>query len=304
MNNLNRITFLLTLLSILISCQKNADNNQIKMEENMYLGKWLAINKEGSYYYCTDSDKSIEISKNKIYDHTPVEDSNFSIDHVKSIKNQTYLYLDNQESSYYILKWVDKEKGIISIKLNNYDANLFIIDNKIKSIENKSCQPKSKLCEFKDAHNNYKFQLEPGEYTNEKEQKYPISAWILITNNKNKNSQEIYFEPNSWAMYPNLPCSDFIINDFNFDGLVDFAIVWDNGGNSGKLYEYYFQDKDGKFSPDDAFPLQHGMLAEDINTSKKTITTKSIVGCCNYNINQYTLKNDGKWETSSVQKKM
>ena len=40
-----------------------------------------------------------------------------------------------------------------------------------------------------------------------------------------------------------------------FDNLEDFAIVWDEGGNAGKLYEYYFQDKNGNFSILDTFLL-------------------------------------------------
>ncbi|WP_353150184.1 hypothetical protein [Chryseobacterium sp.] len=121
--------------------------------------------------------------------------------------------------------------------------------------------------------------VEAGEYTNEKEQKYPISAWIIITDKKNKKSQEIHFEPNSWTTYSDLPCNSFFVKDFNFDGLEDFTIVWDQGGNAGKLYEYYFQDKNGIFSTIDSFPLQHGMLAEDIDVTNKTIITQSIAGC-------------------------
>ena len=105
-------------------------------------------------------------------------------------------------------------------------------------------------------------------------------------------------------MYSDLPCNDFIVKDFNFDGLEDFAIVWDNGGNGGELYEYYFQHKSGMFSPTDSFPLQHGMLAEDINIANKTITTQSVVGCCHYNLNTYNLKSNGNWEVLSEQKEL
>ncbi|WP_027381948.1 XAC2610-related protein [Epilithonimonas caeni] len=307
MKKLNKIAYLWMFFSILISCQtkeeKTVTNENLKVADNkLFYGKWLPINKKNDkYYYCTDVDKFIEIGKNKIFDHNPMEDSNFSIDHIKNIGNQTYLYLDKQEASYYILNWIDKERDIISCKLNDYDANLFMLENKIKSIENKSCQPKSKSCEFSDVATRYKFTLEVGEYTNEKEQKYPISAWIIITDKKNKKQQEIHFEPNSWSVYSDLPCKDFVIKDFDFDGLKDFAIVWDNGGSSGKLYEYYFQDKNGEFSPAESFPLQHGMLGEDINVTNKTITTQTTVGCCHINLNKYKLNSKGMWETFSEQ---
>ena len=67
------------------------------------------------------------------------------------------------------------------------------------------------------------------------------------------------------------------------------------------MYEYYFQDKNGNFSILDTFPLQHGILAEDINIENKTVTTKSIVGCCHYNLNKYKLNANGSWLTSSKQ---
>ena len=101
-----------------------------------------------------------------------------------------------------------------------------------------------------------------------------------------------------------MPCDSFTVEDFNFDGLEDFAFVWDEGGNAGKLYEYYFQDKNGNFSPLDSFPLQHAMLAEDINVANKTITTKSVVGCCHFNVNTYKLNLNKNWETTSLQEKI
>ncbi|WP_326983277.1 hypothetical protein VUJ46_01645 [Chryseobacterium sp. MYb264] len=307
MKKLSQISYLWLFFSMLSSCQtkdeKNPiDNKQVETDNNSYIGKWLPIDKNNEkYYYCTDSNKFIEVGKNTIYDHTPMENSNFSINHVRNEGNETYLYLDKQESSYYILNWIDREQGIISCKLNDYDTNLFIIEKKLNTIENKSCQQKSKSCNISDVFNKYKFILEAGEYRNDKEQKYPVSAWITVTNLKNKKSQEIYFEPNSWSVYSDLPCNDLIIKDFNFDGLEDFAFVWDNGGSSGKLYEYYFQDKNGNFSPADSFPLQHGILAEDISKANKTITVQSIVGCCHINLNQYKLNSNGRWETSSEQ---
>jgi hypothetical protein len=310
-NILSRLSYIGLLISIISSCQSKEGkqiNNSVPSENNvgtLYTGKWFSINKEGNkYYHCTDDDRFFQIDKDKIYDHTAMEDSNFNIDHTKNKGNQTFFYIDKQESSYYILNWVDKNKGIISYQFNNYKPSLFIADKEIKNIENKTCQPKTKSCDLNNLSSKYKFKIEAGEYKNEKEQKYPISAWIIITDKKSAKSQEIHFEPNSWSTYADLPCNSFFVKDFNFDGLEDFAIVWDEGGNAGKLYEYYFQDKNGNFSPTDSFPLQHGMLAEDIDVTKKIITSQGVVGCCHININKYKLNTNGNWETSSEQQEL
>lgn len=43
---------------------------------------------------------------------------------------------------------------------------------------------------------------------------------------------------------------DFIVADFNFDGLEDFAVAVDNGGNGGYIYSFYNQNKMGRFEND------------------------------------------------------
>lgn len=163
---------------------------------------------------------------------------------------------------------------------------------------NKKYFSTAKSCEFKNLSNKYEFILEAEEYKNEKEQKYPTSAWIIVKNKKNGKSQEIHYEPNSWTSYQDLPCTNFFVKDFNFDGLEDFAIVWDQGGVE-KLYEYYLQDKNGNFSAVASFPLQHGILAENIDLVNKIITTQSIIGCCHVNINKYKLNSNTTWDISS-----
>ena len=207
MGKIKQTSFLWIVFTILFSCKvksesKEIDNkNQKEENHNLLEGKWLAIKKNNNdYYYCTDSDKFIEINKNKIYDYTPVENSNFDIDHIKNIGNKTYLYLDKNEASYYTLSWIDKGKGIISCKLNDYDSNLFIAETKIKTIENKSCESKGQSCALSDSSNKYQFTLEGREYTNEKDQTYPISAWIIIKNQKTKKEQE---KPNTNGKWRN-----------------------------------------------------------------------------------------------------
>lgn len=186
------------------------------------------------------------------------------------------------------------------------DREKLFISSSGKSLKNYSdlLTEKTKSCIIKNPKGKFNFTLEAGEFSNEKEQKYPISAWITITDINNKKLQEIHFEPNSWATVISLPCEKFFVKDFNFDGLEDFAILWDIGGSGGELYEYYFQDKKVNFSIIKSYPLQHGVLAEEINTVNKTISTQTIVGCCHYNLNTYELKSDGSWETSSQQKQI
>jgi len=311
-NRLRRLRYLSLLLFTTFCCQSKEEkeaNITFSSEaatNKSYFGKWFLVNKySDSYYYCTDSDRLFELGKNKIFDHTPVEDSHFNIDHVKTRDERTYFYIDQQETSYYILKWIDKSKGIISYQFNNYDPILFVSEKDRKRIDSKTCNTKIKSCQFNDLSNNYKFSVEESEYQDEKAQKYPTAAWIIITNKKkSKIAQEIRFEPNSWAIYSELPCDGFIVKDFNFDGLEDFAIVWDDGGNAGRLYEYYFQDKEGNFSTSTSFPLQHGVLADDVDNVKKTITTASPVGCCSINVNTYILRSNGTWEGSTRQEKL
>ena len=309
-NTLKQLSYFWLLLFLIISCQSKESKQIIDINasksitENSYSGKWFLVNKKNDiYYYCIDSDRFLEISKNKILDHTPMEDSNFNIDHFKTKGNSTYFYINKNESSYYNLKWIDKNKGILSYQLNSYEPSLFINEKQLKTIENRMCKPKTKSCDFTDHSNKFKFTLEAAEYSNEKLQKNPISAWIIIINKTNSKSQEIHYEPNSWATYSDLPCNSFTIKDFNFDGLEDFAIVWDEGGNGGKLYEYYFQNENGNFYTLDSFPLQHGLLAEDFDFKNKTITTESPVGCCNINVNTYKLNSDKTWEKTNRQEK-
>lgn len=81
----------------------------------------------------------------------------------------------------------------------------------------------------------------------------------------------------STGINTNIPVSDngsgdFIVIDLNFDGLEDFAILSDSGGNGGPIYSFYIQNKKGKFTKDtyltetmEFFPLQ-------INRIKKRLT--------------------------------
>jgi hypothetical protein len=66
---------------------------------------------------------------------------------------------------------------------------------------------------------------------------------------------------------------NFIVADFNFDGLEDFAIKSDPGGNGGPLYEYFLQAKDRKFYKSLYLSETVEFFPIEINSTKKTITT-------------------------------
>ncbi|WP_270421593.1 XAC2610-related protein [Chryseobacterium indologenes] len=275
-----------------------------KLKSNKQLQDFILKNslkiKEKAYQYYVNYYNNLPAEELKTC--CPDDFNNFN--KVKKIKNLSSLDIEKNLGMY-----IDYESITITIVGNQkYKPIVFTKTNEeINSDSDEqqavtTTQPDNK-CELGKLSDKYKFVLEVGEYKNEKEQTYPISAWVIATNKKSGKSQEIHFEPNSWAAYSSLPCNSFFVKDFNFDGLEDFAIVWDQGG-AEKLYEYYFQDEKGNFTPVESFPLQHGMLAENIDTTNKTITTQSIVGCCHINLNKYKLNTNGTWETSSEQRKV
>lgn len=92
---------------------------------------------------------------------------------------------------------------------------------------------------------------------------------------------------------------DFIIADFNFDNLEDFAILYDFGGNGGPLYSYYFQDKkDDTFKTEKQFPLNEGPFPKNIDRNNNTLTISGPRGCCKVSTTIFQLK-DNKWDVLS-----
>ncbi|MEC4003617.1 hypothetical protein OX283_003010 [Flavobacterium sp. SUN052] len=66
---------------------------------------------------------------------------------------------------------------------------------------------------------------------------------------------------------------NFIVADFNFDGMEDLAIKRDVGGNGGPLYAYFLQAKDKKFYESLYLSNTVEFFPIEINSTKKTITT-------------------------------
>lgn len=90
---------------------------------------------------------------------------------------------------------------------------------------------------------------------------------------------------------------NFIVADFNFDGLEDFAIKSDPGGNGGPLYTYFLQAEDRKFYKSSYLTDTMQFFPTEINTSKKTLTTflHANANQKNRRIFKYN-QNEKKWE--------
>lgn len=66
---------------------------------------------------------------------------------------------------------------------------------------------------------------------------------------------------------------NFIVADFNFDSLEDFAIKNDPGGNGGPLYTYFLQTEDRKFYRSKYLSDIVQFFPIEINSVNKTLTT-------------------------------
>lgn len=145
----------------------------------------------------------------------------------------------------------------------------------------------------------------------------PSKFKIRITR-ENKTSQDIIYSPGIWpAINDSINLTridyfnsdneikegienyhDFIVADFNFDNLKDFAILYDYGGNGGPIYSYFFQNKDGKFTEDEKFPLNKGFFPKTMDKTNKRLTIIRPQGCCKTNTTIFQLK-DNKWKIVS-----
>ena len=91
---------------------------------------------------------------------------------------------------------------------------------------------------------------------------------------------------------------DFIVADFNFDGLDDFAVAVDNGGNGGYIYAFYIQNNSGRFLNDKY--LTEEMLRFPVSFDKTNRTLMTSVHA-NVNQNNETVYqfSGGKWKRIS-----
>jgi hypothetical protein len=313
------------------SCNSQNKGNKIKDNKKeiqaieQYTGTWLFLEKRNNeYVYCTDVSKSITVNKTSIIDHTPMEDSEFRIDHLMQKDNLIYIYLDKKETSFYRFKWINKEKGIAKWILDNYDGDAYINKLHLNNVKKAKCEeedkPKGLQCKIKNLSKIYDFKISGTDFENKDKNTNPLIAEISIIQKSDPTKiQKIRFEPSSWVMFTDVPCDaisyfkneknikesidnhhNFIIADYNFDGLEDFAYIWDTGGNGGALYSFYFQDNKGDFLEAEDFPMQNGPFPTELNTISKTITISGPIGCCKINKTVYQLGKNNKWKMIST----
>jgi len=135
----------------------------------------------------------------------------------------------------------------------------------------------------------------------------------------NKISQTITYKPNFWQVaeepfevsqinyFQNNTAikegvenfHDFIIGDYNFDGLEDFAILYDSGGNGGPSYAYYFQNNNEEFYLDQDFLLNQGSFPKKIDHINHTLTTIVPIGCCKTSTTIFQLDKNNGWNVIS-----
>lgn len=97
---------------------------------------------------------------------------------------------------------------------------------------------------------------------------------------------------------------DIIVADFNFDKKDDIAVIYDSGGNSGPLYNYYLQGPDRKFVLNAFLTDTMGFLPVQINRKKKTLMTIVRAGVAHraetiYKLNPKT----NRWKLQSYRRK-
>lgn len=66
---------------------------------------------------------------------------------------------------------------------------------------------------------------------------------------------------------------DFVINDFNFDGLEDFAVISNLGGNGGPEYYFYLQNEKGLFEKSVYLSKEVMYFPIKVNPKDKTLMT-------------------------------
>lgn len=122
--------------------------------------------------------------------------------------------------------------------------------------------------------------------------------------------QRIDYRPNNWMMYNEVYCDarnnfkkenksveignlgHFILWDYNIDGLLDFAIMSDQGMNAGSYYDFYMQQNDGSFKVEE-YPFS--LFPTNIDYENKTITEIHPLGCCKLSGATYK-KEKNKWK--------
>jgi len=98
--------------------------------------------------------------------------------------------------------------------------------------------------------------IKPGTFPNSFNDCSLVSSYVTRKHSKDQGSD------NDWG--------DFIVADFNFDGLEDFAVKEDSH-NTGATYDFFIQNRNGRFVKD-SFLSGH-YFPYKIDRKNKTLTT-------------------------------
>jgi hypothetical protein len=98
------------------------------------------------------------------------------------------------------------------------------------------------------------------------------SAVLSYVTGKNKSAE---VEDNDFG--------DLIVADLNFDGLEDFAVKSDSGGNGGPLYTYFTQNRAGKFREDSYLTERVGYFPATIDARRRVLVTYVHADVSGYN---------------------
>jgi hypothetical protein len=91
---------------------------------------------------------------------------------------------------------------------------------------------------------------------------------------------------------------DLVIADLNFDGLEDIAVKYDSGGNSGSLYFFYLQNKNGQFEKDNFLTDEMQLFPAKTDLKNKQLTTYAFSSACYMGEHIYVFA-AGKWKERS-----
>ena len=168
--------------------------------------------------------------------------------------------------------------------------------------QSRSSDSGQKLCTFDKLISEITLEIYKSKKSNGKKSSYQIS----LKKKSGKLLQVIDFEPYSWPgnckalNYGNEESIDLhndniiVVSDFNFDGLKDLALMFDNTINTGTVYSYFLQREIGGFYENSDFPLS--LLPIEINRQERTLTQKNIIGCCKIKTTVFHLNQNDRWE--------
>jgi hypothetical protein len=225
----------------------------------------------------------------------------------KYINTDKKIIFFKESGLYFNKKTINNAWGVIKYKDKKYSFKSSI-EYIASEVKNSSGSGEIK-CEINEISDKYNFVIR-------RDNENPVSEKVLIDieNKKTASHQQINYNFNS-LLSNEIPCNpisyfknvnkidegienfhSFIIGDFNFDGLEDFAYLWDSGGNGGPSYTYFFQNGNDEFIEAKDFPIQEGYFPKEINAKDKTLTLSGPVGCCKIGIAVYQLKKENKWK--------